>query len=587
MLSAMHLRSLQVRGFRCLTDTRIAFEPGITVVVGENDAGKSSLLKCIDFALGTAQPGPQDVTHGETELTVIGAFEALTVTRSWHRVNGALEPAQTHIALDDAFREQCKVQLGHAEFDPTTEPGRSRVIELAQLFELTVRANTDPTTLKGRVVAKLEDPAAEISGTIAQLAEVRPLDGRFFEDAPQFFERLFMTDVKRSVWHDQLDDGTTIHDHVTRRMSDHAASVSEKLNDGPALPHLRTFLPNLEQVRITADTQYRDLQLQTRFMLVENGQEVEVSSKGDGTKRRITMALLEFKRQQDATAGKKSIYVFDEPDTHLHAGAQVDLFHTLRGFAQSGHQVILTTHSPFLLNAVPAKQVRLIRNQENTSVVRGIEDRDAEHVLAALGIDNAHLFFARYLVIAEGATEVAFLDAYFRARFGTSAQASLVKVISTEGVENVPGFAAALAQVHSGPRAFILYDADASDRVQPVIARLSIPATNAFAVGTKEFEDAFDGAVLERCWSSYVASRGAHLAPGWRREAIDQLKSDCLANGDKFSKKLSGLNARGQPGMTKPNLGWALGTYVQDGDLPPALQDLCDRLIATAHPGSA
>lgn len=580
----MILRSLHVRGFRSLSDIRVAFDEGITVLVGENDAGKTSLLKCIDYALGDTAPEPADVTHGGTEVSVVGTFDALTVARSWRLSNGVLEPAATRVELDPSFRAHCQTQLRDESFDATAEPGRSRVTQLALLFGLPVRSNTNPVTLMDRVLEKLDDHAAPINGQVAQLAEVRPLDGRFFEDAPRFFEGLFLNEVKRSVWHEPLEDGTTIHDHVTRRISDHATAVSTQLNTGPALPHLKTFLPNLDQVRITTDTQYRDLQLSTRFLLVENGQEVEVSSKGDGTKRRITMALLELKRQQDATADRKSIYVFDEPDTHLHAGAQVDLFNILRGFASAGHQVILTTHSPFLLNAVPANQVRLLRNRGNVSVVRGIDDRDAEHVLAALGIENAHLFFARHLVIVEGQTEVAFLDAYFRARLGTSAQASLVKAISTEGVENVPGFAAALAQVHSGPRAFVLYDADAVDRVRPVIERLEIPDENAFVVGTKEFEDAFEAEVLERCWSSYVASRGSRLAPGWTRDAIERLKAECLLNGDKFSKRLASLNARGQPRMTKPRLGLAVGTHATAGDLPTELQELCDRLVASARP---
>lgn len=579
----MNLRALHVRGFRCLTDVHVTFEAGITILVGENDAGKSSLLTCIDYALGTAEPTLTDVTHGETELSVVAAFDAMTVTRSWQTVESALKCESVLVELNDEFREQCTAQLKHDSFDPTTEPGRSSVIQLAQLFALTVRSNTDPINLAKRVLNKLEEPDAPVSGSVAQLVEVRSLDGRFFEDASQFFEGLFLTDMKRTVWHERLDDGTTIHDHVTRRISDHASAVSDQLNGGPALTHLQTFLPSLDQVRITTDTQYRDLQLKTRFLLVENGQEVEVSSKGDGTKRRVTMALLEMKRQEDATADRKSIYIFDEPDTHLHAGAQVDLFHTLRGFADAGHQVILTTHSPFLLNAVPANRVRLMRTRENISRVRRIADGDSEHVLAVLGIENAHLFFSRYLVIVEGQTEVAFLDAHVRARLGTSAQASLIKVISTEGVENVPGFAAAIAQLHSGPRAFVLHDSDAIDRVRPVIERLEIPQENAFTVGTMEFEDAFAGDVLERCWSSYVQSRGARLAPGWRGERIDRLKAACLTNGDKFSKKLPSLNAGGQPRMSKPTLGLALGMYAREGDLPEKLQDLCDRLVAAAR----
>ncbi len=43
----MKIRKLAVNGFRCLLDFRVEFDEELTVVVGENDAGKSSLIECL------------------------------------------------------------------------------------------------------------------------------------------------------------------------------------------------------------------------------------------------------------------------------------------------------------------------------------------------------------------------------------------------------------------------------------------------------------------------------------------------------------------------------------------------------------
>ena len=43
----MKIKKITVDGFRCLLDFEVTFEDDLTVIVGENDAGKSSLVECL------------------------------------------------------------------------------------------------------------------------------------------------------------------------------------------------------------------------------------------------------------------------------------------------------------------------------------------------------------------------------------------------------------------------------------------------------------------------------------------------------------------------------------------------------------
>ena len=43
----MKIKKVTVDGFRCLQELEISFEDELTVIVGENDAGKSSLVDCL------------------------------------------------------------------------------------------------------------------------------------------------------------------------------------------------------------------------------------------------------------------------------------------------------------------------------------------------------------------------------------------------------------------------------------------------------------------------------------------------------------------------------------------------------------
>ena len=55
----MYLSSLCIRNFRCFdnADHVIPFNPGLTVLVGENDSGKSAILDAIRIVLGTTDYG--------------------------------------------------------------------------------------------------------------------------------------------------------------------------------------------------------------------------------------------------------------------------------------------------------------------------------------------------------------------------------------------------------------------------------------------------------------------------------------------------------------------------------------------------
>ncbi|MCI4439307.1 AAA family ATPase [archaeon] len=73
------LRKLKVRNFRKLIDVEISFENGLTVLVGENEAGKSTIIEAILFALfGKVRTGSkiqEAISYGEKRAYVKLEFE--------------------------------------------------------------------------------------------------------------------------------------------------------------------------------------------------------------------------------------------------------------------------------------------------------------------------------------------------------------------------------------------------------------------------------------------------------------------------------------------------------------------------------
>jgi putative ATP-dependent endonuclease of OLD family len=82
----MHLATINVKNFRNLRDFTLHLRPGLNVILGENNIGKTNLLDALRLALTTAYSnesvrlGTDDLTEPGTENTIAISlrFEGLT-----------------------------------------------------------------------------------------------------------------------------------------------------------------------------------------------------------------------------------------------------------------------------------------------------------------------------------------------------------------------------------------------------------------------------------------------------------------------------------------------------------------------------
>jgi len=83
-------------------------------------------------------------------------------------------------------------------------------------------------------------------------------------------------------------------------------------------------------------------------VMIDDGEVTELSFKGDGLQSLAAVAMMRY-MTQDKLEGRTLILAIEEPESHLHPSA----IHRLRSELKSlslEHQLILTTHSPILVN---------------------------------------------------------------------------------------------------------------------------------------------------------------------------------------------------------------------------------------------
>jgi hypothetical protein len=116
-------------------------------------------------------------------------------------------------------------------------------------------------------------------------------------------------------------------------------------------------------------------------------------------------------------AGTKDalILLLDEPGLNLHALAQADFLAYIRELS-SQHQIVYTTHSPFMVDSTRLEEVRVVedRIKDGTKVtgdLAGASDESVFPLQAALGYSIAqNLFIAKKNILIEGSADLILLQ---------------------------------------------------------------------------------------------------------------------------------------------------------------------------------
>jgi len=119
--------------------------------------------------------------------------------------------------------------------------------------------------------------------------------------------------------------------------------------------------------------------------------------------------------QSRAATDDTLILLLDEPGLNLHALAQADFLAYIRELSEQ-HQIIYTTHSPFMVDSAHLEDVRVVEDRVKegtkiTSDLAGSSDDSVFPLQAALGYSIAqNLFIAKKNILIEGPADLILLQ---------------------------------------------------------------------------------------------------------------------------------------------------------------------------------
>lgn len=402
----MLLRKLHIENFRGISDLSLELDT-ITVLIGENNAGKTSILEAVHTCL----------SRGLTRRAV--PFSEY----DFHLANDTSEPsAAPPIAITLTFEESAKDEW--PDEIPQAFPNVIQTLpDDRQQISFRVTSKYDKATHDFLVEWTFLDQAGnplqaakqpKLVLDLQQLAPVFLLSA--VRDAAQHFH------AKSSFWA-PFTKNPNIDDEKRKQIEKEIEKINQSVLDahqpftvvkdkvaqtGKLLPLAAKDLVSVEAI----PARIFDMLARTQVKLAcRTGAKLPVTQHGAGTQSVSVLFLFEaFLQSRLAEAYGKSaapILALEEPESHLHPSAVRALWPTLNGL--SG-QKLIATHSGDLLSTVPLAAIRrLSRRNGKVEVFRikptTLDATESRRVSYHVRAKRGALFFARCWLLVEGETE--------------------------------------------------------------------------------------------------------------------------------------------------------------------------------------
>lgn len=205
-------------------------------------------------------------------------------------------------------------------------------------------------------------------------------------------------------------------------------------------------IDKVEQVDNRNNTRIVDHVLDIRVQNQRSGVSLPLSNRSKGFNWFFSFLVWFMKIQENRD--DTYILLLDEPGLNLHAKAQNDLLKFLCDLSEN-YQIIYTTHSPFMINTENLNQVRtVLEKDDGTHISESEKDPNTLFPLqAALGYDLAqNLFVAKKNLLVEGIADLTYLT-ILSSMLNDSGRVSLkddVVIVPTGGADKIATFVSLL-----------------------------------------------------------------------------------------------------------------------------------------------
>lgn len=450
---------IYIENFRACRNVTLSLD-GYTPLVGQNNAGKSTILEAIRWVLKPSSLKSTDFADADKPVVVaarIDGIDARVLERIPHdRHRQAIEPfcreGRLWIRVTAASAKTKSQEVWNAN-----ECSQDGVPEHWQAY---------PTGLPQAVSALLPEPLHvlamhDIGEDLGKAKAGTTIKGLLDEImAPLLAAHGELTTALDTIRNVLTTEGEQRSDHL-KQFDTSASEALDKFFPGLALDL------DLQVVDIKEFFKAGDLHVTDTV----SGDRRRFDQMGTGAQRAIQMALIRYLadvRRAEGDQVSRRLLLIDEPELYLHPQGVRRLREALKTLSSVGFQVVFSTHSPLMLSRDNAQNTVIVGNSVddgvtarkplNQAVYEAIEGAESQsQTLFELG-NLVDIYFADRVVLCEGKTDRRLLPLAYEKLYGRSPDLDHIAFISIGGCNN---FAKALSVLGAMDiRAYAIADLD-------------------------------------------------------------------------------------------------------------------------------
>ena len=430
----MKLKEVKLQNFRGYKNEVIIPFENLTVLIGRNDAGKSSILDALNIFFNDADIDKEDAC-------VQGSANDV-------RISCVFSDLPDEIVLDEQH--------------PTTMQKeylvrRDGLLEVCRIFNCTAAKGKQT-----KIFARANHPNAEGCADLMSL-KIKDLKTRATGRGVDFtgVNQSIKTDLRRAIWSQTLDlsmaeseidlsaeTGKTAWDQIQLHLpvyalfkSDRASTDQDEEAQNPMKAAIKEAVKGHEaqlgdlvaKVKVelerlanktvekiqemnpelakTLNPQVKNKNWESLFSVTLSGDDgISINKRGSGTRRLVLLNFFRAKAEDAANARSTgAIYAIEEPETSQHPNYQLMLLDAFQELTEQGYaQVILTTHTPTLARKVDRNFLRLVTlDAGHPKILMGNDEATLTAIKSTLGVLPDH--DVKVFLGVEGKWDIEFL----------------------------------------------------------------------------------------------------------------------------------------------------------------------------------
>lgn len=352
----------------------IEFSEGVNFFVGNNNCGKTTIFKAIEF-IQSGKNKSDFITQGlEAEnISVELEFKGADLSEIVNDENLNLNKYSEYVIDNEDGTHSLRVLRSSQECEVTQ--GKKTVsldISKVRIY--------NPNSTEEEEIKKFENPTG-IDRTITALFDAQFVYSDIKNEDYQDFGKTkiigkIINDITKefqtgATWQEfQKAHKKTFGDEGLGRILEGIGTkistvLKEQYGDGEV--QFNFGLPEIDNFFKTGT-----------LLLSDNGISTSVSEKGTGMQRALALSLIQVYAgvldNEEGTLSKPIMFFIDEPETFLHPKAQDKLVDSLNKIAKR-YQVFITTHSPYLLKKFDSRTQQINIFSKNEEGINYISDK--------------------------------------------------------------------------------------------------------------------------------------------------------------------------------------------------------------------